>query len=138
MDNAERWIQTIQDSPYTGYGYYPGPFDLDEDDDEDFADPGIAGVFIGVYCVFCFFVGIVLLIAGLILNLIDFPDKRNGPSKKPSPYQYRYLSARDPERVDWERAWVRYRVGPAEEKNPARSTLFDVGNGVKGRWEYKI
>ncbi|MGQ9825837.1 MAG: hypothetical protein ACUVSK_12800 [Desulfotomaculales bacterium] len=59
-------------------------------------------------------------------------------NKKLLPHQYdRYLAVRDPELVDYERKWVRYTTAVKDPPNPARSHLFDCGNGEKGFWEYK-
>ncbi|MGQ9825364.1 MAG: hypothetical protein ACUVSK_10255, partial [Desulfotomaculales bacterium] len=112
-------------------------------------DPYIAmtpgNVFAGIYILFTGLLLLAVIIPIAIYNGISHLVKclagysameRN---KKPVFYQYdRYLANRDPELVDHERRWVRYTTAVKEPPNPARSHLFDYGNGEKGIWEYRM
>lgn len=118
--------------------------DIVYDDDGDAYMPMSAGnIAGGLYMLAFGLFATGVLILGILYNSAVWLYKcltgcrETEKNKKPMFYQYdRYLAARDPELVDYERRWVRYTTANKEPPNPARSRLFDYGNGEKGFWVY--
>lgn len=118
--------------------------DIAYDEDGDPYIPMSAGnIFGGLYMLAFGLFATGVLILGIIYNSVTWlyrcltGYRETEKNKKPSFYQYdRYLAERDPELVDYERKWVRYTTAVKETPNPARSHLFDYGNGEKGKWWY--
>lgn len=126
---------------YENWPFNPPSMYYDEEEDEMVMPLDAANIFWFMGTMVMGMIGIAACIIGLVLNAVDavIAFHKGEKEHKPLHYQYdRYLAARDPELVDYERRWVRYTTARKELPNPARTHIFDVGNGEKGKWWYKI